>query len=349
VNPAVEAISVFFPCYNDEASIGRMVEVAVVTLARVGVTDAEVIVVNDGSTDATAAVGVRFGAHVVAAPPPPSGWLGKPWACQVGAERATGTMLLFLDADTVLAPDALERLVFEHATGGGLVSVQPFHETGRPVEDLSAIPNTVAMMGVGAFAVWPHIVPRAAFGPCLLTSAADYRRVGGHAAVRGQVVEDLHLARAYRDHDLPVRCLGGGRSVRFRMYPDGLGQLVEGWTKNLAGGAGAANRVAVLGAVLWVMALAAIGSRGITSVVAAGLGRPVTAPLVTGLLWIAAAANLWGMVRRVGSFRWWTAVAFPIPVAAFLLIFLRSLVLTVVRRQVVWRGRAIDLPAGRVT
>ena len=56
MNPAVEAISVFFPCYNDEPSIGRMVEVAVATLARVGVTDAEIIVVNDGSTDGSAAV-----------------------------------------------------------------------------------------------------------------------------------------------------------------------------------------------------------------------------------------------------------------------------------------------------
>jgi glycosyltransferase involved in cell wall biosynthesis len=56
VNPAVEAISVFFPCYNDEASIGRMVDVAVATLGRVGVADAEVIVINDGSTDGSAAV-----------------------------------------------------------------------------------------------------------------------------------------------------------------------------------------------------------------------------------------------------------------------------------------------------
>jgi glycosyltransferase involved in cell wall biosynthesis len=56
VNPAVEGISVFFPCYNDEPSIGRMVEVAVATLKQVGVSDAEVIVINDGSTDGSAAV-----------------------------------------------------------------------------------------------------------------------------------------------------------------------------------------------------------------------------------------------------------------------------------------------------
>ena len=55
MNPAVEAVSVFFPCYNDEATIAQMVNVAVATLGRVGVSDAEVIVVNDGSTDGSAA------------------------------------------------------------------------------------------------------------------------------------------------------------------------------------------------------------------------------------------------------------------------------------------------------
>lgn len=56
MNPAVEAVSVFFPCYNDEATIAQMVHVAVATLERVGVSDAEVIVVNDGSTDGSAAL-----------------------------------------------------------------------------------------------------------------------------------------------------------------------------------------------------------------------------------------------------------------------------------------------------
>ena len=56
MNPAVEAVSVFFPCYNDEATIAGMVDVAVATLGRIGVRDAEVIVVNDGSTDGSAAL-----------------------------------------------------------------------------------------------------------------------------------------------------------------------------------------------------------------------------------------------------------------------------------------------------
>ena len=56
MNRAVQAVSVFFPCYNDEATIAWMVEVAVATLGRIGVGDAEVIVVNDGSSDRSAAI-----------------------------------------------------------------------------------------------------------------------------------------------------------------------------------------------------------------------------------------------------------------------------------------------------
>ena len=63
MNPAVEAVSVFFPCYNDDATIAEMVRVAVATLQRVGVGDAEVIVVNDGSSDGSAALLARLAAE----------------------------------------------------------------------------------------------------------------------------------------------------------------------------------------------------------------------------------------------------------------------------------------------
>jgi 4,4'-diaponeurosporenoate glycosyltransferase len=144
-------------------------------------------------------------------------------------------------------------------------------------------------------------------------------------------VEDAALAHAFRVNGRPVRCLGGGSTVAFRMYPDGLGALVEGWSKNLAYGAPRVSPVALLGAVLWVTAGLSV------------LYDAVTEPSAVVLLAYAAlAAQLWWMLRRLGSFHWATSVLFPIPLLAFVALFLRSLVLRLARRPVSWRGRRID-------
>jgi 4,4'-diaponeurosporenoate glycosyltransferase len=306
----------------------------------------EILVIDDASRDRTAAVASAHGATVVRVTEPRPGWTGKSWACSVGAAHAAGRNLLFLDADTRLAPDALDRLLTAHHVHGGLVTVQPHHETVRPYEELSAYCNVVAFMGTGAFTPRARVA-RAAFGSCLLTSVDDYRRVGGHAAVRDQIAEDVHLAHAYRRAGLPVTCFAGAGDIRFRMYPAGLAQLWEGWSKNLAAGASGADRTAVSLTVLWVCANIAIGMRAGAEMVQWMLGGVPLAP-ATVFAWAVATAELRWMMRRVGSFRWWTALAFPIPLAAFICLFARSLAWTFVRRRVTWRGREIAVGTGRV-
>jgi glycosyltransferase involved in cell wall biosynthesis len=99
----------------------------------------ELVVVDDASTDTTAAVAAARGAQVIAAPPLPEGWTGKTWACWTGAGHATGDVLVFLDADTQPAPDLVARLVEAVERGGdhpGLVSVMPYHRMERQYECL---------------------------------------------------------------------------------------------------------------------------------------------------------------------------------------------------------------------
>lgn len=328
-------VSVVVPARDEAASLPRLLG-SLRALAR---PPHEVLVVDDGSRDDTAGIARRLGATVLDAGPLPDGWSGKPWACHVGAGAATGTHLLFLDADTWLAPDALDRLLGAVPPGGGLLSVQPYHVTVRPYEELSAYCNAVSMMGSGEFAARRGPGRPVAFGPCLLTSVADHRRAGGHGAVRGEVVEDVHLARAYRRAGLPVRCLAGGGTVRFRMYPLGVGQLVEGWTKNIAAGASLAAPLPVAGAVLWVAAHAAVATATVVGTVRWATGGP--APVAAWAGWAAVAVHLRWVLARIGSFRIWTAVAFPVPLAAFVALFARSAVLTLARRGARWRGRRV--------
>jgi 4,4'-diaponeurosporenoate glycosyltransferase len=307
---------------------------------------AEVVVVDDDSADATATVARTAGARVLPAGSPPPGWTGKAWACHVGVGATEAELLLFLDADTVLTPDALGGLLDLHGHHGGLVSVQPYHQVRRAHEQLSAYFNVVALLASGAFARRPASRPMA-FGPCLLTSRSDYERAGGHAEVRGDILDDVGLAAAYRRAGLPVWCAIGGRSLRMRSYPAGLSQLVAGWTKNFASGASATDRRAAAAAVLWVGAHHAVAVGAVLAALHAATGSGGALvhghPLLWAAGWAGAAWQLRSFLRRAGSFRWWTWAAFPLPLLAFDVIFARSAALTVVRRSVPWRGREVDL------
>lgn len=282
----------------------------------------QLIVVDDSSSDGTGDVASRGGATVVTAPPLPDGWTGKAWACATGAGVSTTDTLVFLDADVTVQPGGLDRVLGAHA--GGLLSVQPFHMTVRAYERLSLFFNLVAMMGTDAFTpLGARRRPSGAFGPCLVTRRADYEAVGGHAAVKSAVLDDVELARRYLDRGHPVLCLGGKGSVSFRMYPDGIRQLIEGWSKNIAGGAGKTRVATVLLVVLWI---------GLC-LQAPWLGWPFYAAVVVQLAW---------MARRIGRFGLLALVLYPIPLIAFLAIYVRSIYLTYVRRRVSWRGRGLN-------
>ena len=150
--PATDAglaasVSVVIPARDEARNLPRLLA----SLAAQAEAPLEVIVVDDGSTDATVGVAAAAGATVVRAPDPPAGWLGKPWACHAGCRAASGERLLFLDADTWLSSDAVARLAGAHATHapGGLLSVQPHHDVRQPYEHLSAICNVVPVMASG--------------------------------------------------------------------------------------------------------------------------------------------------------------------------------------------------------
>jgi 4,4'-diaponeurosporenoate glycosyltransferase len=101
--------------------------------------------------------------------------------------------------------------------------------------------------------------------------------------------------------------------------------------------------------VLWVCAhhVVALGTLG--AVVDAFGGRAGTSTVLWAAAWLVAALQLRSVLRTAGSFRWWAWALFPLPLLAFDLVFARSVLLTVVRRSVSWRGRPVDLRRDRTT
>ncbi len=132
-----------------------------------------------------------------------------------------------------------------------------------------------------------------------------------------------------------------------RSYPDGLAQLVSGWTKNIASGASAASPLASLATVLWICAHHVVAVGALAAVGGVAAGEVGGAAALWGLAWVVVALQLRSVLRAAGSFRWWAWALFPLPLLAFDLVFARSAALTVVRRSVRWRGRPVDLRRDR--
>jgi 4,4'-diaponeurosporenoate glycosyltransferase len=335
---ATALVSVVIPARNEASSITTLLA----SLAAQSRPADEIVVVDDQSDDGTGALARAFpGVTVVAGAPLADGWTGKAWACHQGAAIARGDLLVFLDADVRLAPRALEELVRRHAALGGLVSVQPFHHMRRAYERLSAVFNIIGFMGVGAASPRRRGRAHGAFGPCLVTSREDHDLVGGHRAVRDEIVEDIALAHVYERAGRPVHCLGGGDLIELRMYPDGPGQLIEGWSKNFATGAGSVGfgRLALVG--FWMTTVLI----SVQFVIEQSIGRADVAVAPIVLLYAMFACQFATMLRQLGNFTLLTPALYPALVGVFLLVFARSVYLTLVRRQVEWRGRSIPLSA----
>ncbi|MGH9068546.1 MAG: glycosyltransferase family 2 protein [Acidimicrobiales bacterium] len=336
-------MAVIIPARNE----GEALAILLPSLGAQTLAPAELVVVDDASEDQTAVVARQLGAAVVTADPVPPGWTGKTWACVTGVRSTTSPLLVFLDADVHLAPDALERLIADHGRRGGhgLLSVAPEHVALRPHERLSAMCQLVAMMGTGAFSPMPRwTAAPSAFGPCIVCWRADYEAVGGHTGVRAEMAEDMALARRFRDAGRPTWVVSGRELVRIRMYPDGLSQLLAGWARTLASGALATRPLTMALVVAWVSGL--IGAAGAAGAAAAGLlgGAPRRARDRARLArYVAYALQVEWLLSRVAAFGAGTGLAYPLPLAAFLACLTRSVAVRIGPGRVSWKGRSVPV------
>ena len=335
--PSRATFTVVIPARNEALRIAPLLS----TLGAQTVRPNEVIVVDDGSTDATAGMAAGAGCRVIPAPMRPPGWLGKTWASWTGAREATGELLLFLDADTRLDPRGCERILRERARYGGVITLQPWHQTGSFRERLSSFFNVVVMAAINTFTAFGDaLAPAGCFGPCILCAREEYFRAGGHEAVKGSILEDVDLGRRFLASGIPVRCLGGEGVIVFRMYPGGLGAIVEGWSKNIARGAQGSHPLVLACMVLWIsgcFSAAVFAARW-------GLSGSAAAAAESALLYLLYAAEVLWMVRRVGNFGVLTALSYPAHLLFFVFVFARSLFLTLIVRAVTWSGRRIARP-----
>jgi 4,4'-diaponeurosporenoate glycosyltransferase len=330
------SISVVIPARNEADSL----PVLLTSLRNGDSVPDEIIVVVGQCEDGTKEVAKGEGVTVIDSEPLPEGWIGKPWACYQGARLAKGDILIFLDADTCLEKGGLRDIVETYLQTDGIVSIQPYHKTRRPYEQLSLFFNIIMMGAMGPFTVMGgRIKPIGLFGPCVVMRKAYYLESGGHGAVKGEVVEDLALGERLKKYNLPMHCYGGQGTISFRMYPNGIRELVDGWSKGFATGARMARIPLLVATIAWV------GSGISATVFAIGAvwSMDNAAIIWWTLAYLAFAIQVQWMATRVGTFKLYTAFLFPGSLLFFVGIFFRSVFLISVKRSVRWKGMAISL------
>jgi glycosyltransferase involved in cell wall biosynthesis len=232
-------LSVIVPARNEERSLGTCLESLVAQseeffqLGR----DWELIVVDDNSTDRTAEVACSFsGVTVVPAAKLERGWTGKSNAIWTAAKKARGKWLLFTDADTIHEPGDLRRAIHEaEHHRSGVLSYSP-RQLVSGLAQRSLMPLIFCELSLAyppAKVSDPAQRIAAANGQFLLIEREAYRRLGGHASVASEVLEDVELAFLAKRRKLGLRFRYASDAVSARMYRS-FGAMVEGWTKNLA-------------------------------------------------------------------------------------------------------------------
>jgi len=216
-------ISVLIPARNEENSIGDAVRAA---LQNQGI-ELEVVVLDDHSEDRTAAIVERLIAtdervRLVPAPELPAGWCGKQHACWLLAREARHPLLLFIDADVRLVPDALARMTaLVSASGADLASGIPHQETVSLLEKL-LIP-LIHFILLGFLPVRRMRRSRrpsfaAGCGQLFIARAQTYHRCGGHSVIRDTLHDGLKLPRAFRAAGLKTDLFDATDLAACRMY-----------------------------------------------------------------------------------------------------------------------------------
>lgn len=297
----------------------------------------EVILVDDRSSDGTGDIARAIGDArlvVISGEETPPGWLGKPWAMAQGSRAARGELLLFVDADVHYAPAALRAAVahIEREPGISMLALLP-HFDMRGFWENIAMP-ALAMFAFSLMPAWlsnrTRIVMLAVgAGTGNLVRRDAYEHCGGHEALKEAVVDDVGLARLLRREGFVTEGVRADELVSVRMY-HGAGEILRGFTKNAFA---VVNRSYVL-AVPFVIVNSLIGL--VPYVIA-----------LTGDRFAIATVVVISVVRVVvfGALRYpilYGIFGHPLMAAFWLVIFIRSVWKTGIRRELEWRGRTYD-------
>ncbi len=335
-------LSIIIPARNEALRIGACLE----GLAGQSYQRFEVIVLNDHSSDCTAAVASSYTAmlpmlSVVAGAPLPADWAGKCWACWQASRQAQGEWFLFLDADVIPAPELLATLV-------GRIQAEPIDMlTLAPLMQLHTLAERIVLPAFISliYQLYPFTQvndpgsPIAfAIGQCILIRREAYYVIDGHRSVRASILEDMELAQRIKAAGKRLEAADGPDVIAVHMY-NGWRDLIEGLSKNAAAGYNHSGWHAARAGMRQCIQVVA----PINLLIAAGwwAGESFRISfLICGLLLGTLALISWGILAR-WRYRIHPAwgLLFPIGTAIYFGLATRAMVRVRSGQGVVWKGR----------
>ena len=334
-------VSVIVPAHNEERSIAESLR----SLLSMDYLDYEVIFVNDRSIDRTGDIAEKFVAkdkrlkviHIEELPP---GWFGKNHAAWCGAQAATGEIILFTDANVIIAPDALSRavnyLIRENLQYLGLVPGM--------IASGALLKASITAAGLWLylrFRPWKMRDPDSSayigVGPFIMFRADSYHSIGGHRRIALRPDEDVQLGKLAKRSGLRADLLAGIAEVKYEWTPSTRG-LVRGYTKNFY----ATLEYSVLRVLAWTVVGLWLGvSPFVLTPLLVFMGEGI---LPTTLLAASACISLLlvaGMMREA-RYEVWNALLFPLGVLVSVFAMWRSMIVAMTR-GIAWGGEPIPL------
>jgi len=338
-------VSIVAPARNE----ARNIEAAVISLLRLDYPDLEIIVVDDRSTDDTGAILERLAREhqrlrVVHVAELPAGWLGKNHALQLGAGAASGSLLLFTDADVIFEPTAVRRAValMEHDGLDHLAVIPDVHVPGLA---LNAFVTAFSVFFSLYARPWKARDPRSrhhiGIGAFNLIRADVYRAIGGHNPIALRPDDDLKLGKLIKTRGYRQDAAFGNGFLSVEWYAS-IPEAIDGLMKNAFAGVNY-SLWAVIGSTtglflvnVWPF-VALLVTDGATRAFNA-----VNVALIVGIVWNSARFSPKALAGVIG---------YPFAAILFGYIIWRSALIALLTGTVTWRGTAYplsDLRANRV-
>ncbi len=338
-------VSVIIPARNEAGHIGPCLDTVLSQTWR----DLEIIVLDDRSEDGTAAEAKERAdrdprVRIVGGKERPEGWMGKVWACHTAQQEATGEVLLFIDADVRLEPEAVRQTVqyiktqqIEALSVFGRLTLASFWEWAvQPV-----IGGLILQNNDPAQVNDPEKPDKVmANGQFIMATRAGYDRAGGHAAIKGEILDDVGFARRCKQERVAYHMVYGRELFSCRMYTS-LSEIWAGWTKNLFAGlhynVGLVLGICAALFVINILPFIALGVRGLQ----VGLGG---LPIADPILGLAALNVTLAYISYIGGLRvadysaryFWT---FPLGMLVTIGLFANSARRIASGKGVSWKGR----------